>query len=262
MHRFNLALITGASSGIGEELCHLLASKGIGLIISGRNTAKLEHLANHLKSKAPVIPITADLSETLGREIILETIREHVPDLIINNAGYGLYGEALSHATDDEVQILNVNAESLLEITLEAARTLKLHKKKGVIMNISSVAAFIPFPFSAVYAASKSFVTNFSVAFDYELQNDGIRVLNACPGMVKTDFSRRAGGEAIPSQHNFAMTAKYAAEQIWWQIQNGKTTHLFDWKYRWLVRLTRILPERLVMRFMYRSIARRISPGP
>ncbi len=259
MQKFTLALVTGASSGIGEELCHLLAAKGIGLIITGRNTAKLEHLANSLNSTEPVIPITADLSDSMGVQIIIDTIHEHSPDLIINNAGFGLYGAALSHATDDEIELVEVNVAAVLEISLEAARTLIAQNKKGVIMNISSVAAFLPFPNSAVYAASKAFVTHFSMAFDYELQDQGIRVLNACPGMVKTEFAQRAGGAAMLQEQRFAMTAKYAAEQIWWQIQKGKLTHIFDRKYRWLLRLASILPTGFIMRIMGTSIARRIS---
>jgi short-subunit dehydrogenase len=257
--KFTLALVTGASSGIGEELCHLLASKGIGLIITGRNTAKLEHLANSLKSTEPVIPITADLSDPMGVQIIIDTIHEHCPDLVINNAGYGLYGAALSHSTDEGLKLIEVNVAAVLELSLEAARTLIAQNKKGVIMNVSSVAAFLPFPNSTVYAASKSFVTHFSMAFDYELQDQGIRVLNACPGMVKTEFAERAGGAAMLEEQKLAMTAKYAAEQIWWQIQKGKLTYIFDWKYRWLLKLANILPTRLVMRLVGTSIARRIS---
>lgn len=259
MKNFSWALVTGASSGIGESLCHLLASKGIKLLICGRNRVKLEELAESLLSQTTVIPIVADLSEISGRRIVIDKIREYIPDLVINNAGFGIYGEAISIPTASQLDILNVNASAVLEISLEAARTLVLHEKIGTIMNISSVVAFQAFPYSAVYAASKSFVSQFSLAFDFEMQPYGIRVLNACPGMVKTEFNRRAGGETLSMQSSFALSSEYAAEQIWRQIQKGKAMHIFDWKYRMATWLSYLLPRRLVMWFLRSSIASRLT---
>lgn len=258
MQKFSLALVTGATSGIGEALCHLLAEQKINLLITGRNAVKLDQLARKLQSKVNVIPFVADLSTVSGQKGVVEKIREHVPDLVINNAGFGLYGEALSHSTEDEVQILDVNCNTVLELSLEAARSLRAQERQGTIVNIASVAAFLPFPYSAVYAASKAFVSQFSLAFDFELKPYGIRVLTACPGMVKTEFNERAGGKGIPAQHAFAMTAEYAAGQIWWQICKGKALHIFDWKNRVAIWLSRFMPRNLIMRALKSSIAERL----
>lgn len=236
---FALALVTGASSGIGRALCHLLASKNIDLIITGRNLVELEKLAEELQHKVSVTTVVCDLSDRRKRFSLIEIIHQQHPDLIVNNAGFGLYGNVLNHATANQMEIVEVNANALLEITLEAAKSLVDARKKGTIINIASVAAFHVLPNSAVYAATKSFVVQLSRALDYELRDHEIRVLASCPGMVKTNFNERAG--AINAQP-YAMTAAYAAKQIWWQIQKGKVYHIFDWKYRFVTFLSKLFP--------------------
>src|SRR5580693_8214964 len=150
-----LALVTGASSGLGKALCHLLAKKGVRLIVTGRNRSKLEELHGLVH--------VADLAQS--RDSLIKLIHEHVPDLVINNAGWGLYGDALSHTTKEQMDILEVNANAVLEISLEAARAMIKAKTEGAIVNIASGAAFFAFPTLAVYAASKAFVGSFSEAF-------------------------------------------------------------------------------------------------
>jgi hypothetical protein len=258
--KFSLALVTGASSGIGEALCHLLASKGIPLLITGRNHTQLEQLAARLAKHVTVVSLPADLAIPEERKKIIKMIGKYSPDLVINNAGMGLYGDALTHATEKQVEILTVNGEAVLEITLEAARNLKLRNRPGVILNVASSAAFQIFPQLAVYAAVKTFVTNFSESFDQEMQPYGIRVLTACPGMVKTAFSKRAGGSTPTGlDKSLAMTPKFAAQEIWWQIQKGKMVHLFDWKYRLFTYLGYMLPKSWRIAILRRSIENKLK---
>lgn len=259
MKKFSLALVTGASSGIGESLCHLLAAKGISLLITGRDKAKLEQMVATLQDQVKIISFPADLTIPAERNKVIEMIHEYCPDLVINNAGMGLYGDALTHSTEQQMAILTVNGEAVLEITLEAARMMKSQQKQGVILNVSSSAAFQIFPQFAVYAATKAFVNSFTESFDQEMQAYGIRVLTACPGMVKTAFSRRAGGSVTTLDKALAMTPEFAAQEIWQQIQKGKAMHLFDWKYRFLTYLSSILPKQLKIAILRRSIANKIK---
>src|SRR5687768_9770759 len=192
---FTLALVTGSSSGIGESVSRLLADKGINLIIHGRKQEKLEEIAKELRQKVQVTIVNADLRYPEGRKTVVDCIHNLKPDLVVNNAGGGLYGEALSHETSSSVNLLELDGVAVLELSLEAARTLVSEGKKGVIINISSAAAFLIFPWFAVYSACKAFVVQFSESFDEEMKPYGIRVLTSCPGVVSTKFRESSGGK-------------------------------------------------------------------
>lgn len=260
--RRNLALVTGASSGIGAALCRLLARKGINLYITGRNQERLHDIAEELRALVNVKADTFDLAIPEHRNILIANIRELKPYLIVNNAGFGLYGAALDHATKEQMELLEVDAAAVLEISLEAARTLIDAKQKGVILNVSSAAAFTFYPNFSVYAASKAFVNHFSECFDFEVSPHGIRVLAACPGMVNTKFGERASKNRLNKKYSLSMlkmTAEYAAEQIWWQIVNEKQTYVFDWKYRFMISLSSIIPKRFQAYFLKNILGKRYT---
>lgn len=247
---FHLALITGASSGIGEALSRKLAKQGISLILCGRNLSKLEALAKELRSLVEVEIATAELASRLERKKIIEIIRRRAPDLVINNAGYGLYGEAIAHETEALLDLFEVDAAAVAELSVEAAKTLSTRGIKGAIMNISSAAAFLNFPGFAAYSASKAFVNQFSQSLDYEFSPRHIRVLTACPGLVATDFRRRASGKSSEST-SFSMSAEYAAEQIIKQLSIGKRLNIFSGRYRLGIFFVKyLLPTALVSRFL------------
>jgi len=254
--KHSLALVTGASSGIGLALCEILASQGVDLIINGRDLIHLERTAKYLRGKVKVEVIQADLAKVQERQIVVNAIRQKKPDLVVNNAGLALYNEAIDYSTEQQMQILEVNGMALLELTLEAAKALKFSKKSGVIMNISSVAGFFIFPCFAVYAASKSFVNEFSQSLDYELCEFGIRVLVACPGMVDTNFRVRSGGKPATDKYGL-MTAQFAAERIWKQIQNKKPINIFNWKYRLAVLMRQFIPQFLYIKILINNIKKR-----
>lgn len=253
MHK--CALITGATSGIGAAIAHLLASKGIELILSGRNEAELAALKKELSSKVMVTTIVCDLANQRDPLLTCET-----PDLVINNAGFGIYGPATDHSTASQLEVLEVNGAAALEITLEYAKRWKKEGLSGTILNVSSVAGYLSFPNFAVYAASKSFVTSFSEALDYELSKHGIRVLVSCPGQVSTNFARRAANNPkLPSKKG-VMTPEYVANRIWKQIEQGKGVDVLNWMVRIAKFLCQyIVPKRLLHRLVSRSIAKRTS---
>lgn len=257
--QFAMALITGASSGLGEALCRLLAAKGIALLITGRNSSKLEQLALELQKQVKVIHFSADLAILSDRSKVIDILREYSPDLVINNAGFGLYGDILSYPTTAQLDILNVNGNAVLEISIEAARVMMVQKKQGFIVNISSAAAFQIFPQMAVYAAAKAFVNSFSEAFDMEMERYGIRILTACPGMIDTAFSVRAGGATSHTMNdNLKMSTEFAAEEIWWQIQKAKPLHIFDWKYRLGTYLGFFIPKKWRAKILRKRITKRL----
>jgi short-subunit dehydrogenase len=256
-----LALVTGASSGIGQALCRLLADKGIDLLITGRQEERLNSLVEEFRENVSVIAFTADLALPEGRRRVVDKIHEYQPDLVVNNAGFGIYGQAIEHSIRGELEIAEVNALAVLELTLEAARTMIKGGKKGTILNVSSAAAFQVFPMLATYSAAKAFVNQLSESLDYETRGKGVRVLVACPGMVNTGFRSRASGEeAADADNPTVMSASFAAEQLWKQIVNQQGLSIFDWKTRLGTFFSRnILPKAFVAKLIARNIGKRIK---
>lgn len=253
-----LAFVSGATSGIGMAVARLLAKKGLSLLLTGRDEEKLEALRQELAQMVLVEVFSADLSEEDGRKRVVAEIRKRTPDLVINNAGFGLYGAAVAMPVQKELEVVQVDVLSVLEITLEAARALKEKGEKGTILNVSSAAAFQVFPFFATYAASKSFVNSVSQALDFELKEAGIRVLVSCPGQVSTNFSKRASGKSVYVNKGFlVMDVEDAAEAIYYQIEKGIPLHVFNWKYRVLNFLSRFIPTSISAGLVKKVVSKR-----
>jgi uncharacterized protein len=250
-----LALITGASSGLGKALCYALAKHGIPLILVARDQEKLKKVALDLPSSAHLHQ--ADLTNAEDRKELIKLIRHRQPDLVINNAGFGLYGPTLSHPVSELKEMVEVNIHALMELSIESARALLKEGKRGIIFNISSAASFFSTPSFCLYAATKAFVNRFSEGLDDELRPQGIRILTVCPGQIDTDFRKRASGNYPQEKDKITMSPERAAELILKQIKKGKTLSIIDWRYRLLVPLARLLPERLAATMMKRRIDKR-----
>jgi len=255
-----LALITGATSGLGKALAKSLSQNKIPLFLTGRNKDALEKMQNELILQTEVSIFAADLSVPKERFALLEEISKKKPDLVINSAGFGLYGKALTHPLAEQLKILEVNAFALTEITLEAARALIGEKKPGVIMNISSAAGFFPTPSFSIYSASKAYVIHFSQSFDAEVKKHGIRVLVSCPGQIKTSFRERASSGLNKNQESFeAMSVEKAARLILKQIKYKKPIEIIDFRYKVLVFLAKfILPKKVMQKRIEEELEMRI----
>lgn len=260
------ALITGASSGIGEALALKLAERGSGLILAGRDRSRLEALADRLRKHVPVQLEVGDLAQATDRARLVTVIHREAPDLVINNAGFGFYGEALSYDTAPQLEMVDVNVRALLEMTLEAARTLVSRGRSGVILNVSSVAGAIPvMPYFSVYSATKVFVTRVSESLDFELAPQGVRVLTSCPGVVSTRFQQRAGAtrDVFGTTGERPMTVDFAADEILRQIDTQRRVCTFNWHYRVLQFLAHYLvPNVLTAAIVARGIRRRGNTRP
>lgn len=245
---FRLALITGATSGIGRELAYLFASKKIPLMLTGRNSGELTRIEKELSKSVPVSVFPLDLIQEDDRGKLVLQIRKLKPDLIINNAGFGSYGPLFSFEAEDQLAMVDILVKAVVQLTMEGVKTLKANHLQGVILNVSSTASFFSMPWMATYAASKAFCTSFSLAADSEVKDAGIRVLCSCPGVVKTGFRKTAsGGETTGELNSFLdMDVGFAASRIWNQILKRKAIDVFDWKYRALLILSRFLPRKLV----------------
>lgn len=251
--KFRLALITGASSGIGSDLAKKLSHEGINLILCGRDKARLQEVQTSLKVDCQII--LADLAQKAGRDLIASIITSQKPDLVVNNAGAGLYGAAVDLPVEKQTALIELNVCALQELTLVAAKTMKDNGIRGTIVNVSSTAGFQVMPNFAVYSASKAYVTQFSQCLDFELKPFGIRVLTNCPGMVETHFRENAGGYRGGSKSPLTMTSTFAADEIWRQIQGGKRVLTFDWKYKVLAFLSRyVIPTAVTAKICQKMI--------
>jgi uncharacterized protein len=204
------ALITGASSGIGEAFAETLAAKGSNVILVARSKGKLEGLASTLRKSCGIAAevVVADLSEAGAPDEVFARVQElglHV-DILINNAGFGSHGAFHSLPIDKMQDMIALNILALARLT-HLFLTRMVERRDGIIVNVASTAAFQPVPYMAIYGASKAFVLSFSEALWAEYRSQGIRVLALCPGATQTEFFKVAG-------ENAAMGRKRTVESV------------------------------------------------
>jgi uncharacterized protein len=185
------ALITGASSGIGECFARALAPRKQNQVLVARSTEKLEALAAELRARhgIRVLPMTFDLSQPHAAAALAAKLRAEgiSVDLLINNAGFGARGEFWQLPLDRQDEMLRLNIEAVVELT-HLLLPQMAERRRGAIVNVSSTASFQPIPYTAIYAATKAFVTSFSMALAEETSPYGIRVVTLCPGGTRTNF--------------------------------------------------------------------------
>lgn len=195
-------LITGASGGIGEAFARILASERRDLFLVARSADKLEKLCAELREKHQINAdfLSLDLTQTDADAVLFdETTRrgQHI-DWLINNAGFGNFGDFAANDLSKELSMIDLNVRTLVGLTHRYLPAMRA-KKNGVIINVSSTAGFQPVPFMATYAASKAFVTAFSEALWEENREFGVEVIALCPGGTSTNFFNQAGvGEKMP----------------------------------------------------------------
>src|SRR5215813_12273635 len=184
------AVVTGASSGLGRGLAARLADRGMSLVLTGRNQARLDETAQQIRQVAPRVKletVTADLSTASGISALLDHVGERPIEVLVNNAGFGSYGtfaEADPDKEDDEVAVDVVAVIKLARAFLPGM----MARGSGGILNVASTIAFQPAPYQAVYGASKAFVLSFSQALWAEARAVGVAVTALCPGPTRTGF--------------------------------------------------------------------------
>ena len=258
-------LITGASRGIGEAFTRRFAHEGWNIVLVARLIEPLRTLARHLETEEGVktIVMAADLTEHGASEQVYQEVKRREITLrgLVNNAGCGVDGLFAQAPLPRSLEIIDLNVRALVELTRLFLGDM-LSEKQGLIINISSSACFQPLPFNAVYAATKAFVTSFTEALWLETKGTGVRVLNVCPGLTKTDFGIRAGMGDFKSVP-FAETPEQVVESTFRALKKTQPTVISGWNNRWRVRIQCRLPHRwllflvdLYQRFRKRSSKR------
>lgn len=193
-----LALVTGASSGIGEAFARRLASEGSSLIVVARRGDRLSGLADDLRREhgTTTTCVVADLTRRAGLEAVRDAIGEQSVDLAVLNAGFGSTGALSSADADRQADMVRLNAVAVTDL---AARVLPgmVERGRGDLIVVSSAAAFQPIPFMATYAATKAFELHFVRAVSAELRGTGVRASAVCPGPVWTEFGDAMDGDSL-----------------------------------------------------------------
>ena len=244
-----VALITGASEGIGAELARIFADNGHRVALVARREERLRALADELIANgapAPIV-IACDLSGSGAGEAIAAALRaaDAEPDYVVNNAGYGLFGAADAIPIAAQLDMIAVNISALTELSLRFSDSLVRHR--GGILNVGSVAGFVPGPRMAAYYATKAYVLSFSEALYEEMRPRGVRVTVLCPGPVPTGFQRRAGYR--PGKHSPAgvQSAREVALAGYRGLMAGKRLVVPSFLNRVLTILVRLVPRAVVV---------------
>jgi len=248
------ALITGASGGIGLELARILARECYDVVLVARSRSRLEEIAEELRKThgVKVDVIARDLANAGAPAEIHRQVGSI--DVLVNNAGFGLYGNFVDSPPEEELGLMHLNMDALVVLTrLFLPGMIEAHS--GRIMNVASTAAFQPGPLMALYYASKAFVLHFSEAINNELKGTGVTVTVLCPGPTETGFQARAAMEdSRLTRMGMMMSAKDVAEKGYRALMRGKTVYIPGLRNRLLAQSVRLTPRKLVT-----AVARKIQ---
>lgn len=257
--KYQACLITGASSGLGRELSILLAKRANLLLLLGQNTIELQHTVDECKKLNPSLQVlffAGDLCDGVFFNSILELFKTHPIDLVVNNAGAGLYRKTLEFPIDHLKKLFQLNGWVPLHLSYHALQHWQKENKPGTILQIGSALALIPAPYSALYGAAKSFIVQWSLALSEELRNEPQKILVFCPGMIKTPFAQKASlgihsdleGLEIPVAASLAMQ----------QLDSGELLKVVPLKDRLLLFLAHFMPLKFVLKLIRKRIEIRI----
>ena len=252
-------LITGASSGIGKAFAIELNELGAKLILTARSKDKLENLAEKMNN---AIVISGDLSKRdFPNELYNEIKNKNIKvDIVINNAGFGFSGLFLNSSMENYSGMIDLNIYSLVNLTHLFLGDM-VENKNGGIINVSSLASFQPMPYFSVYAATKAFVTSFTIGLYEEYRKQNIRVLGVCPGYTKTNFNKRAD---MPDNHHatgYIMSAEAVVKQSLKAYVDNKYILINGFTNKIARGIMRILPQRISLKLTKMILKKGIDKG-
>ncbi len=244
-----VVLVTGASLGIGAELARVFARKGYDLALVARSRERLDALADEIAATAAQRPLvfSADLARPGAADDLAARLAQANArvEILVNNAGFGLIGPAGALSRAEQVEMIDLNVRALADLTL--AFLPDVRAARGRILNVASIAAFLPGPGMAVYYATKAFVLSFSEALAHELRADGVGVTALCPGPTASGFFARAGGDAKYADSLPGLSAARVAQAGYDALMAGRRVVVPGLGFRALAALARFAPRALVM---------------
>jgi short-subunit dehydrogenase len=253
-------LITGASGGIGYELAKLFARDHHNLVLVARSADKLAQVATELQAHGITVKtIALDLAAPPAPKFLFDQVQREgvIIDVLINNAGFGIFGEFAQMPEQEILGQIDLNIRALTELTRLFLPAM-VKRRSGRIMNVASTAAFQPGPLIAVYYATKAYVLSFSEAIANELRHSGVTVTCFCPGATHTDFARRAGIENSRVFKLGAMSAEKVALDGYRAVMEGRTLAVSG-VHNWVVAQANRLAPRKMATAVSRWVAEKVS---
>jgi len=250
------AMVTGASSGIGRDIAIDLAKLGYDLIVVGRDREALESLKDIVSNKVKVKIIVVDLSNLQKVKELYVLTRNDDIDLLVNNAGFGVFGEFINTDISAELDMLNVNISAIHMLTKFYLKDM-VKKDRGIILNVASSASFMAGPLLSSYYASKSYVYRISLAINEELRRkkSKVQISVLCPGPVDTNFNNRVGVKFKIKALSSSYVAKYALTKLF----SGKIVIIPGFKMKLVKFLVRFLPDKFVARLTYNIQKKKVT---
>ena len=242
------ALVTGATSGIGAEFARQLAGRGYELVLVARDATRLRARAAELDG-AEVLP--ADLTTDVGCTKVCERLERPDVDVLVNNAGMGTYVAFGAGDLTLEEQQLDLNVRAVLRLTHAAVRSMT-GRGSGHIVNVSSVAGFVPRASNATYSASKAWVTQFSEGLGLQLADTNVSVTAVCPGFVRTEFHQRAKADMSHVPDRMWLTPEAVVRGALADVFAGRTLSVPTRRYQAMVLASRLLPRPTLRALMRR----------
>jgi len=244
-----VTLITGASAGIGMELARIFASHGHDLVLVARREDRLTALADEIaatrRPRPAVLALDLERRDAVASLTAELSSRDLEPEIVVNNAGFGLTGDAAVLGRAEQLAMIDLNVRVLTELSLAFVDSIARHR--GGILNVASIAAFLPGPGMAVYYASKAYVLSFSEALHCELKERGVRVTALCPGPVPTEFQARAGMRPDRSQQMLELPPHRVAQIGYRGFMRGKRVVIAGTGNRLVVLFMRFIPNALLL---------------
>ena len=240
-------LITGASSGIGLDMARYLATKKYELILVARDKEKLEKIQESLPTKVTIV--VADLSNEQKVKELYVLIKKENIDVLINNAGFGIFGDFTETDLNKELEMIDVNIRAVHILTKFVLKEME-KKGSGYILNVASSAAFQPGPLMSTYYATKSYVYQLSEALSYEQKKKktGVKVSVLCPGPVDTNFNNVAGVHFSVKPLSSSYVAKYAIDQMF----KGKMLIIPGFTMKCAKFFSRFVSDKFMLRQIYK----------
>ncbi len=251
-----VALVTGASAGIGVELARVFAAQGHDLVLVARREDRLSALADEIaaagRPRPTVLALDLERRDAVAMLAAQLSAQGLEPAYVINNAGFGLSGPAAKLSRDEQLAMIDLNVRALTELSLAFIESLERHR--GGILNVASVAAFLPGPGMAVYYASKAYVLSFSEALHRELAGRGIRVTALCPGPVETEFQLRSGMQLPNAAKIIELPASRVAQLGYDGLMRSRRVVIAGAGNKLMVLLMRLMPHALLMAAVDRRV--------
>lgn len=245
------ALITGASAGIGRAFAAALAQRQAHLVLCARDAERLQAVASELRQAgaAEVRVVACDLETAQGVQTLIDQVAawELEIELLVNNAGFGAAGKFVRMDAERLRSMTHLNCTSLAELSLAYVPAM-VRRGHGGVIQIASVAAFVPTPYMALYGATKAYVLHLTLALADELRGSGVRVLALCPGPVPTDFQKRAGYTNVDRGSAGALDADAVVAEALHAYERGRTLCTPGALNRWQSTLSRLSPLTLATR--------------